>query len=37
MITITIEDPEKSGKSHAIAIFGKYLKCLGFVVFLDVI
>jgi thymidylate kinase len=29
MITIIIEGPEKSGKSHLIAIIGKYLKSLG--------
>ena len=29
MITIIIEGPEKSGKSHAIALIGKYLKSLG--------
>jgi thymidylate kinase len=29
MITITIEGPENSGKSHAIAIIGKHLKSLG--------
>ncbi len=29
MITIIIEGPEKSGKSHAIALIGKHLKSLG--------
>ena len=29
MINIIIEGPEKSGKSHAIALIGKYLKSLG--------
>jgi len=29
MITILIEGPEKSGKSHAIALIGKHLKSLG--------
>ncbi len=29
MITIIIEGPEKSGKSHAIALTGKHLKSLG--------
>ena len=29
MITITIEGPESAGKSHAIALIGKYLKGLG--------
>jgi thymidylate kinase len=29
MLTIIIEGPEKSGKSHAIALIGKYLKSLG--------
>lgn len=29
MITIIIEGPEKSGKSHVIALIGKHLKSLG--------
>lgn len=29
MITILIEGPELSGKSHVIALIGKYLKGLG--------
>ena len=29
MITIIIEGPEKSGKSHAIALIGKHIKRLG--------
>lgn len=29
MINIIIEGPGKSGKSHAIALIGKYLKSLG--------
>jgi thymidylate kinase len=29
MITIIIEGPENSGKSHAIALIGKHLKSLG--------
>jgi hypothetical protein len=29
MITIIIEGPEKSRKSHAIALIGKHLKSLG--------
>lgn len=29
MITILIEGPEKSGKSHAITLIGKHLKSLG--------
>lgn len=29
MISIIVEGPAKSGKSHAIALIGKYLKSLG--------
>ena len=29
MINIIIEGPAKAGKSHAIALIGKYLKSLG--------
>jgi thymidylate kinase len=29
MITIIIEGPENSGKSHVIALLGKYMKSLG--------
>lgn len=29
MITIIIEGPENSGKSHVIALIGKYMKSLG--------
>lgn len=29
MITISIEGPVQSGKSHLIALIGKYLKSLG--------
>lgn len=29
MITIIIEGPDHSGKSHAVALIGKYLRSLG--------